>query len=273
LAVGFAVQETRTARTRRTPACGPGQIGIGALEAPRAYFRENDPYAPLASSPKSPPREQLTSPETIGRAVADAIESPTSQFRWPAGPHAEALLAMRAKLDDQAFDVALRSARKIDCILTTAIRAEFPHLTLLWVEDKTSALVTRLEGGTLDAALLALEAEIGDLEREAIARDPFVLVAAVGNPLAAKTTPVKAAELCDVGMLVLEHEHCFGKQALAFCAGTNAHSLEFRATSPSTIAQMVASGAGGDAAAGAFGGDRGAAAGSPCPRVREAGSG
>jgi len=128
--------------------------------------------------------------------------------------------------------------------ITPAIRAEFPHLTLLWVEDKTKALVTKLEAGTLDAALLALEAEIGDLEREAIARDQFVLVAAVGNPLAAKTTPVKAAELCDVGMLVLEDEHCFGKQVLAFCAGTNAHGLEFRATSLSTIAQMVASGAG-----------------------------
>jgi LysR family hydrogen peroxide-inducible transcriptional activator len=43
---------------------------------------------------------------------------------------------------------------------------------------------------------------------------------------------------------VLEDEHCFGRQALAFCAGTQARELEFRATSLSTIAQMVASGAG-----------------------------
>jgi LysR family hydrogen peroxide-inducible transcriptional activator len=102
------------------------------------------------------------------------------------------------------------------------------------VKDKTGALITRLEGGTLDAALLALEADIGDLEREAIARDPFVLVAAVGNPLAAKTTPVKAAELCDVGMLVLEDEHCFGKQVLVRWRIVDAARLRARRSSESS---------------------------------------
>jgi NAD(P)-dependent dehydrogenase (short-subunit alcohol dehydrogenase family) len=92
----------------------PGQIGTGALDAPRSYFGENDPYAPLAVQRKSPPREQMTSPETIAHAIADAIESPTNQFRWPAGADAEKLLAARAKLDDNAFDAALRSAMRLD---------------------------------------------------------------------------------------------------------------------------------------------------------------
>jgi len=51
------------------------------LTSPRSYFRENDPYAPLAVQRKSPPREQMTSPETIAKAIADAIESPVKQFR------------------------------------------------------------------------------------------------------------------------------------------------------------------------------------------------
>ncbi|WP_164020605.1 SDR family oxidoreductase [Pyxidicoccus trucidator] len=88
----------------------PGQIGTGALDAPRAYFSEKDPYLPLAASRKYGPREQMTPPETIARTIADAVESPERQFRWPAGPDAEALLASRAKLDDPAFDTALRSA-------------------------------------------------------------------------------------------------------------------------------------------------------------------
>jgi NAD(P)-dependent dehydrogenase (short-subunit alcohol dehydrogenase family) len=92
----------------------PGQIGTGALDAPRSYFRENDPYTPLAVMRKSPPREQMTSPETIAQAIADAIESPTNTFRWPAGGDAEKLLAARAKLDDDAFDAALRSALRLD---------------------------------------------------------------------------------------------------------------------------------------------------------------
>ena len=48
----------------------------------------------------------------LGRAAA--IESPESQFRWPAGADAEALPAMRAKLDDTAFDAALRSALRLE---------------------------------------------------------------------------------------------------------------------------------------------------------------
>jgi hypothetical protein len=50
----------------------------------------------------------------IARAVADAIESPGDRFRWPVGPDAEALLAARAKLDDKAFEAALRSTMKIE---------------------------------------------------------------------------------------------------------------------------------------------------------------
>jgi len=39
-------------------------------------------------------------------------------------------------------------------------------------------------------------------------------------------------------------QHCFGQQALAVCTSAKARELEFRATSLSTIAHMVASGAG-----------------------------
>ena len=92
----------------------PGQIGTGALDAPKAYLKENDPYLPLAKSRKSPPRETMTPPETIARKIADAIESDGSQFRWPAGADAEALLGARAKLDDAAFETAFRSTLKLD---------------------------------------------------------------------------------------------------------------------------------------------------------------
>jgi NAD(P)-dependent dehydrogenase (short-subunit alcohol dehydrogenase family) len=91
----------------------PGLIGTGALDAPRAWFGENDPYLPLRNSRPSVPREQLTPPEVIARTIADAVEAPEQRFRWPAGADAEALLAARAKLDDAAFDTTLRSAFKL----------------------------------------------------------------------------------------------------------------------------------------------------------------
>jgi LysR family hydrogen peroxide-inducible transcriptional activator len=45
-------------------------------------------------------------------------------------------------------------------------------------------------------------------------------------------------------VLLLDDGHCFRDQALAFCASTKLHELDYRATSLSTLAQMVAAGAG-----------------------------
>jgi LysR family hydrogen peroxide-inducible transcriptional activator len=128
--------------------------------------------------------------------------------------------------------------------LTPRLRADFPRLAVVWVEDRTDALVRSLAAGALDAAVLALEADIGDVEREVIAIDPFVLVAAPGHPLARKTTPAVTAELRDAGVLLLDDGHCFREQALELCGAAKAHELEFRATSLSTLVQMVAGGAG-----------------------------
>jgi LysR family hydrogen peroxide-inducible transcriptional activator len=128
--------------------------------------------------------------------------------------------------------------------LTTALQKAHPHLTVIWSEDKTHILVRALESGAIDAALLALEADIGDVEREVIAKDPFVLVAPAGNPLVAKSAPAKAAELRGATVMVLENEHCFGKQALEFCFHAKAHEHQFRGTSLATVVSMVAGGAG-----------------------------
>jgi LysR family hydrogen peroxide-inducible transcriptional activator len=129
--------------------------------------------------------------------------------------------------------------------VTPAVRAKYPRLTLFWTEDKTEVLLRRLEAGTLDAAVLALEARLGEnIESEMIARDPFVLVTAADHPLGAKHQPLTAADLRDEDVLLLDEGHCFREQALSFCESARAHELEFRATSLPTLVQMVAGGAG-----------------------------
>jgi len=128
--------------------------------------------------------------------------------------------------------------------LTGALHRAFPDLTIRWVEDKTSVLVRDLEDGALDAALLALEADIGDVDHEVIGPDPFVLATPAGHPLGAKASPARASELRDASVLLLDDGHCFRDQALAVCSGANARELAFRATSLSTLTQMVAGGAG-----------------------------
>src|SRR5581483_6704030 len=128
--------------------------------------------------------------------------------------------------------------------VTPALHTCYPRLTTVWVEDKTEPLVRALHAGTLDAALLALEAPVGDVEHETVALDPFVLATRPDDPLGTKPAPARAAELRDVPLLLLDDGHCFRDQALAFCAGAKAHELEFRATSLPTLVQMVAGGAG-----------------------------
>jgi LysR family hydrogen peroxide-inducible transcriptional activator len=125
-----------------------------------------------------------------------------------------------------------------------ALRTAHPRLTVVWREEKTADLVRDLQAGALDAALLALEADIGDVERAVIARDPFVLATPPRHPLGIKAGPMPIAQLRDEPVLLLDDGHCFREQALAACSRTGVRESEFRATSLSTLAQMVAGGSG-----------------------------
>ncbi len=123
-----------------------------------------------------------------------------------------------------------------------ALRKRFRRLAVAWREEKTDALMAALEGGALDAAIVALEAEVGDVEHEVIARDPFVLALAPDHPLARKTVPAETSELRTVEVLLLDEGHCFREQTLEVCSAARAHESEFRATSLATLVQMVAGG-------------------------------
>ncbi len=128
--------------------------------------------------------------------------------------------------------------------IAPALKKAFPRLSVLWDEDKTDALVRALETGKLDAAVVALEAELGDVEHAEIAVDAFVVATPHGHPLGAKHSLAKLAELRGENVLLLDEGHCFRDQALELCERADAGELEFRATSLSTLAQMVAGGAG-----------------------------
>jgi LysR family transcriptional regulator, hydrogen peroxide-inducible genes activator len=128
--------------------------------------------------------------------------------------------------------------------LAAPLRTRFPRATLIWIEDKTKKLVAELEAGNLDGAVLALEAEIGDLEHELIGKDSFVLAAPLEHPLAKERARLRLEALSGEKMLLLDDGHCFREQALSVCTQASAQELEFRATSLSTLTQMVLSGSG-----------------------------
>ena len=128
--------------------------------------------------------------------------------------------------------------------VTPALHAAYPRLTIVWIEDKTPVLTAALSEGSLDAAVLALEAEVGDFEHAVIAKDPFVLAMSPDDPLAKRKAPARPEELEGESVLLLDDGHCFRDQALAVCANAKARELEVRATSLPTLSQMVARGLG-----------------------------
>lgn len=124
-----------------------------------------------------------------------------------------------------------------------AAKARFPHLRLVFREAKTEELLAALREGQLDAGVLALEANLGldDWASAIIERDPFVVALPKGHPLARRKL-VRPSDLDALRVLLLDDGHCFRTQALALCQTTGATEGDLRATSLTTLVQMVASG-------------------------------
>ena len=124
------------------------------------------------------------------------------------------------------------------------LRARFPRLELLLVEEKTETLLGMLRDGRLDAAVLALPLHDEGLESEFLFEEPFLLAVPAGHALA-EATGLRLSQLAREHLLLLEDGHCLRDQALEVCALAGAGEKEgFRATSLETLRQMVSAGVG-----------------------------
>jgi len=127
-------------------------------------------------------------------------------------------------------------------LIVPRIARAFPHLRLELREEKTADAMRALHEGRLDAALLALVPDLGDVVHAAVLVDEFVVALPKGHPLARKRR-IAARDLDGARVLLLDDGHCFRSQALRFCARAGADEAAFRATSLATLAQMVSTGA------------------------------
>ena len=125
------------------------------------------------------------------------------------------------------------------------VRAAFPRLELLLVEEKTEAVLRMLREGKLDAGILALPLHEDSLHSEFLFEEPFLLAVSGEHALAHKQGQLKLADLSNQNLLLLEDGHCLRDQALEVChmVGAGEHS-GFRATSLETLRQMVAANVG-----------------------------
>jgi len=128
--------------------------------------------------------------------------------------------------------------------VTPALRKTLPRLNLLLYEYRTAPLLERLHAGEIDLGILALPVELDGLSARDLYQEPFQVALPAQHPLA-KRAHIRAEDLEDERLLLLEEGHCLRDQALAVCARAGAHEAQdFRATSLETLRQMVATGAG-----------------------------
>ena len=185
------------------------------------------------------PRRVMLTP--IGRDVADRarrILADVEQLRETA----------RRSIDPEAGSVRLGIFPTLGPYLlphvVPRIRARFPQMELLLVEEKTEEILRRLREGRLDAGILALPLHDDQLHIEFLFEEPFLLAVPESHPYAQRTS-LRLSDLAHESLLLLEDGHCLRDQALDVCqlAGAGEKS-GFRATSLETLRQMVASNVG-----------------------------
>lgn len=121
-----------------------------------------------------------------------------------------------------------------------ALRHRYPALTIYLREEQTAPLLARLENGELDAALIALPYDTGDLRTEVVFDDDFLFACHRNHALAGRAE-VSAAALAGAELLLLEEGHCLRGHTLEVCqVGDERARAQFEASSLHTLVQMVA---------------------------------
>lgn len=124
------------------------------------------------------------------------------------------------------------------------LREARPQLRLVLREDLTRVLLQDLRDGRLDVALIALPHDTADFEFEVIGEDPLFVAVPRGHPLGTGRQ-VTLARLRQEPLLLLEDGHCLREHVLmAFAGKAPRESDEIRASSMTTLVQMVDNGLG-----------------------------
>ena len=87
-----------------------------------------------------------------------------------------------------------------------ALHAHYPKLKLRLREDHTERLVESTLRGELDVLVLALEADLGELETMPLFEDPFRLAVPAGHPVAKRKT-ARETDLAGEPVLYLDDGH------------------------------------------------------------------
>jgi LysR family hydrogen peroxide-inducible transcriptional activator len=134
----------------------------------------------------------------------------------------------------------------LPALLSCAAR-EAPELRLAVHEEQTGPLVAALRAGEVDAAVLALPLDHGDLRELPLYDEELVVLVPAGHAWAGQDG-LDPEVVGDAGLLLLERGHCLRDQTLALCgeraAPGRGGGAAASAISLPTIVQLVAGGLG-----------------------------
>ena len=129
-------------------------------------------------------------------------------------------------------------------LVAARIRKRLPRIELMLYEYQTGPMLEHLQAGEIDMGILALPVPTHGMMERALYSEPFVVAVPEGHALAGRKS-LKAIDLNEQTVLLLDDGHCLRDQALDVCSRSTAHEKQdFRATSLETLRQMVASGGG-----------------------------
>jgi LysR family hydrogen peroxide-inducible transcriptional activator len=124
------------------------------------------------------------------------------------------------------------------------LRKAYPKLKLYLTEDQTARVLAALDAGQLDAVLLALPYDCGNVESQVLFEDPFSIVMRHDHALAGAAR-LNPQALDRESLLLLRDGHCLKDHALSACRlDGRRHVDAFEATSLHTLVQMVDNGLG-----------------------------
>ncbi|QPH53630.1 LysR substrate-binding domain-containing protein [Pontivivens ytuae] len=125
------------------------------------------------------------------------------------------------------------------------IRARNSALDLRVREAQTAELIAELQGGTLDAAVIALPSKVRGLSEHPLFTDRFLLAGSAPRVAALEGATPRPEEMDPDSLLLLEEGHCLADQALEVCGLDRSRTqVDLGASSLSTLCGLVAGGFG-----------------------------
>jgi LysR family transcriptional regulator, hydrogen peroxide-inducible genes activator len=120
------------------------------------------------------------------------------------------------------------------------LRYKAPEMPLDIEENLTVQLEAQLRNGVIDAAIVALPFDVPGIKTLPLYDEKYVVMVPIEHPWA-KRKSVRAEELADEHVLLLNSGHCYSHQVLQACPELSRKGQVLQGNSLETIRNMVAS--------------------------------